>query len=142
MPISLEKRRLHPEGPYYATIKGVCKVYISESRTGLLWTFGTGAEDNDGNELNVEYLTGIVLSDNSKLTKLIEAATGKSSRKLSDQLDAEFIIDKLIRIDVAHEKRDDGSIGGKIQGIFPIPPKPKPGPVPTTLLPITDDTDI
>lgn len=125
MPIIVEKKDWtpHPAGAYYATISGV-KEIDTEWGTRLRWTLQTGTKDDDGNELAISHFTGLVLSNNSKLTELVEVATDKSLGELPDKFDVETIAGTTIQINIVHEKKDDGSIQSKVQGIFPVPPQP------------------
>lgn len=125
MAIMVEKQdwQPHPAGAYYATINGV-KELETQWGTRLMWQLETGTKDADGNELGVNHFTSLNLSNNSKLTELVEVATGKSLSELPSKFDVESIIGTQIQINVIHEKKDDGSTQSKIQGIFPIPPQP------------------
>lgn len=126
MPIMVEKNKdwiPHPAGAYYAEISGV-RTLDTQWGDRLMWTLETGTKDEDGNELSANHFTGLVLSNNSKLTELVEVATGKSLSELPDEFDAESIIGSKIQIHIVHEKREDGSVQSKIQGVFPIPPQP------------------
>ena len=125
MAIMVEKQDWtpHPAGAYDATISGV-KELETQWGTRLMWMLDTGTKDEDGNELGINHFTGKNLTNNSKLTELVEVATGKSLSELPAQFDVESIIGATIQINVIHERKDDGSTQSKIQGIFPIPPQP------------------
>ena len=125
MPLIVEKREWipHTTGTFVAKIS-LPKQLDTKYGKRLMWAMETGEKDDDGNELAANLFTGLTLTHNSKLTELIEVATGKALAELPKRFDVESIVGTQIQILVVHTRKDDGSVQDKIQAIFPLPPQP------------------
>lgn len=108
-----------PTKDYPVEIKEIGAVDDGQFGPQLKWLFDLGDVENVDGEVEPKTLTAWSSQTLSAKSKLYQWATA-AGWEASDMLTIEDLIGKRVLISVTLEKRTDGTVGNKVNGVLPI----------------------